>query len=809
MPLRPATEEEIEFLTKGQSRPAPEGLIPILEESEISDESWLDNPGMAARFIADGVTFGFSDEMASAVTAAISKLSGSPKTYGEIYESTVNSLESSRNEYRQKNQAAALGLEVAGGLATLPLTAGGTIAVRGGSLLKGFAPKIADTVASFFPKVSQVVGSNMAGRAALTATKAATPLTATGALAGVGYAQQGDDLYDAAVDGALFNVIGGAILNGFGSVIKGATSRKISAELGEGDEFIPIIASTDGSLSNIYKNIIGNIPLARGTLNRQMEKLQKPLNQKVEVLEQRLFAREGIKDVKQVENYLSQSERLVRNTYDEIKAKVSSGSVSQEVKDRIAAENKRLQVVQSARINRVDEIIANRESNFRASIVRSSMPSTSLKKDIKQVLEENSSMQESYGELGNLWKDKGFEVINKRTFRINSDQLTSGIVEEVGDELKDFQKLYGGRKLKIEELIPQYLDDKIINGRISGENLSALRTSFSRASYRFANDVNNGQNAQKGFVLGKIVSKINDTIESQLTPKDLQKFKADQKSYKTYIALGDAVRAASKKPGIRGSFNAGDWLNSLSRNQRKDFGKGTATFQKEADVMGDLAQRRENILQRGKDVTQKRIQIATQIAMDDVQKETQKAAANLVTDASAAISQKRQNIELATELTENRNALQALDNILNSSDKNSNIRNLVSFIGLSGVSAYTGSIASSAALIGAGKFAASPLGQRIVAGQTQTQNAIFNAAQRAAPTVQSARELISRGIISQDAATIDTSEQDLIARRGTDQAKAAAFQRLTQNGKIEELRRRNYSGYKNLKEAFDKITNTQ
>lgn len=816
MPLRPATEEEIEFLTQGEARPASDSLVPILEESDISDESWLDNPVMVARFVIDGATFGFSDEIAASVTAAVSKLAGSEQTYDEIYESTVSSLEASRNEYRERNSAAAFGLEVAGGLATLPVSAGGAvargglaIANRAGRAITGYAPRIADTVASFFPRISQAAGSTAVGRAAVSGVSAAAPLAATGALAGAGYAQQGEDVYDAAVEGALFNIMGGAVMSGLGNVIKGATSRKISAELGEGDDFIPIVAASDGTLANIYKNVIGNIPLAKGTLNRQLDKIQRPLREKVETLEQRLFQREGIKEAAAVEKYLSDSEKVVRNTYEELKAKVSKGTLTDEVKERINREQKRMEVVQSARINKVDEIISNSESNFRSSIVRSSMPATLLKKEVKDVLEQSPSLQDAYRKLGDYWNNKGFEVINKRTFLVNADKLTLDILEDAGDELDSLSKLYGGQKLNIQELIPDYLSGKIVRGRIKGEDLSDLRSSFSRAAYKFSQDVNNGLNAQRGFVLGKIVSKINDVIEGQLTGANLQKFKSDRTAYKTYVALGDAIRRASLKPGIRGSFDASDWLASLSSNQRKDFGRGLGTYQKQADQIGDLAKRRDNILLRGKDIIDRRIQLATQIAKDDLNKQFVTARANLAADAKAGISQKRENIALAQELTDKRNALNALDETINSKleipalgKRAGDIASLTALTAFGGLT----SPASAAALVAAGRFAASPLGQRIIAGQTSAQRAIFEAAESAAPKVESARELISRGLISEDKATLTASEQDLIARRGTESAKAAAFERLTRSGKIEELKRRNFEGYKKLREAYRSLS---
>ena len=71
------------------------------------------------------------------------------------------------------------------------------------------------------------------------------------------------------------------------------------------------------------------------------------------------------------------------------------------------------------------------------------------------------------------------------------------------------------------------------------------------------------------------------------------------------------------------------------------------------------------------------------------------------------------------------------------------------------------------------------------------------------PTEQIA-SVAGRENVRQDQQQFTLSEQDTIARIGNDPAKAAAYRRLQASGNLEQLRSRNFSAFKSLKEAFDR-----
>ena len=71
------------------------------------------------------------------------------------------------------------------------------------------------------------------------------------------------------------------------------------------------------------------------------------------------------------------------------------------------------------------------------------------------------------------------------------------------------------------------------------------------------------------------------------------------------------------------------------------------------------------------------------------------------------------------------------------------------------------------------------------------------------PTEQAGR-VIGREAVRQDQQDFTLSEQNTVARLGNDKAKAAAYRRLEASGNLEQLRSRNFAGFKSLKEAFDR-----
>ena len=91
-----ATGAQLERLrgTSGSSRSgreyAPEGMNALLSETALSNESWYDDPTMAAMMFLDGVTFGFSDELAAGFSAAIQTIADPSQDYRTAYKKYRN-----------------------------------------------------------------------------------------------------------------------------------------------------------------------------------------------------------------------------------------------------------------------------------------------------------------------------------------------------------------------------------------------------------------------------------------------------------------------------------------------------------------------------------------------------------------------------------------------------------------------------------------------------------------------------------------------------------------------------------------------
>ena len=144
----------------------------------------------AAQSLLQGATLGFSDEIQSAIAALVASPFISDQTIGQIYADARKSFREENEKFRKENPKTALGLEVAGGLATGGLAGG-----------------------------AKIGGAKTLGQAALQGAKTGT---AIGAIAGAGFADEDDffsqeTLKEAAKTGALSGLLGGlspAIIKG-------------------------------------------------------------------------------------------------------------------------------------------------------------------------------------------------------------------------------------------------------------------------------------------------------------------------------------------------------------------------------------------------------------------------------------------------------------------------------------------------------------------------------------------------------------------------------------------------------------------
>lgn len=147
------------------------------------------NPLQAARAALQGLTFGFSDEMGAGL-AALAATVGTDTKWSDAYETIHRDLERKRMGFAEDNPATALGLEVAGGIAT---GGAGASRVLGG---QGFRN------ASNIQKMLRTAGVG----------------GAEGAVYGAGQARPGERVEGAAKGGVL-GAAGGPVLAGAANVV--------------------------------------------------------------------------------------------------------------------------------------------------------------------------------------------------------------------------------------------------------------------------------------------------------------------------------------------------------------------------------------------------------------------------------------------------------------------------------------------------------------------------------------------------------------------------------------------------------------
>lgn len=780
-----------------QSRKAPEGLVPLLNKDEISDESWYDNPSMVARMVIDGATFGFSDEIAAAVGAGLQTALGNSQSYSQSYSDMVDRLESERTAYEANNKGAAIGLNIVGGILTAPLSLTGSLARGAGFAARGISRALpsAQGLAGISPAISRVVDAG-AGLAAQSPNIARTlgvggEIAAQGALAGVGFAERGEDNLDAALEGALFSVATGAAFKGIGKAAQTATARRVATELGEGDSFIPLnVADTDGSAGKLYRSVVGNIPVARGMLKQQTQKLTTPLKQDIKNIDDRIASRLQSQTAKYLDNETNSLEALYKKAQDRILSGVSEAE-----EQAIVQANLKRQANLTGQIEKLEKVYDDAEAGFRRKVSEASLPASLRKTEASKVLDPKNTMQDVNKTLSELWTKRGFEVLKNRTFRISPDSLLNKIEINAGDELSDIAQLYGVSKAKIPEIIGDFLSSNVVNGRITGEKLSDLRNTISRSTYSLSQQ--GGESAVRGFAMRKVLGELENSIEAQLTPENLAKFKADKTAYKTFLTLNDSIFAASKKIGQKGSFSPQDWMNALSSNARKDFGKGVGVFQKDADNFAQLRAKIDGDLQKAKDITQNYINLNIEAKKAGLTREQKQLAMQEARQARQPIERETQALnELKANLAEKQKQLESIQRTLPNDDR------ISMGVGAAFAASLVNGFADLGTLAALGTLAGTQGFQRAVAGQTALQQAGARGIKRITPAAEALRKATQIGVVAEEASAASLNEQLTTARLGTPAAKASMYRKLYSSGKLDRLKSINPKAFQSLEQAF-------
>lgn len=803
---RKPTAQELEMLNsssrgsqnrQAQNRtagtPAPSGLVPLLEGSATAQDGWWEDPEMVGRMLVDGFTWGFSDEITASLRGAIQKgIRGDERPFGEIYKETIYGLEDTRRQWEAEHTGASIGLNVAGSLPT----AGG---------VKTLLTKAGQKVLPLLPKTLPSLG--VFGETVTRAVPAASVLATEGAVMGAGYAQSGESMQDAAIDGAMTNLMFGTAMRAAGSTWRAASNRRVSQELGSGPDFIPLpMADQGGTLGETYNKIVGKTFYGANLVKQQINRWRVPLAKNVE---EESAALDNIRTINSLEQTTSQQ---LKTAKDEL-ASTANEKIAGITEESVAAaerEAERIGSINAARVTRLEDGINMRERFFRNDAVARSAPAGLGQGEVQKIISESSSMNEAADKLRAAWNEHGYSYLKKnadgseRIFNVSPSTIMDDITKEFPEDSATFSLLFGSQPGKARKLIEEYLAESVSpDGKITGEAFSQLRSKLGTMVGNLMEQ--GGEQAQQGYVLNQMLHTIKKQIRDQLPEAEQKLLDADGEAWNTMLILSKSVLKASQTGGRRGAFTPSEWLSSAGGVNPRKLERGRAILQTEANALDDIQKRTAQIISSVGEHQKTRMAQGNRRRARLLQQETarlrqaqQQAMGETTGAVSASSAQKAADFaQRAQSLEASRKQLDALDAMLtkDSGGKNAGNLGVMAAIGLTGNMFGLGTYLAGGALAGTQSF------QRALAGQTAVQGGM-RAVQGAVPWNGVSRAA-ERENVRQDQATLDNSEVLTVARVGNKSSQAAAYRRLESSGQIEVLKTRNKKAYDILKEAYD------
>lgn len=806
--------EQVAQASEEQTIPASVLEENIIERTPITQDNWwvdLDLPGfeddksgrnMFQAVITDTITFGLSEEASSAVMSLFDKIkdvaTGGDTPYSDFYRQNVSRLENERLQWQEEN---ALG----SGLATTIGIAGSLPGAAAETTARVSLPAVSSVLERISPRIAQVSAplTTRAASAAERVTQATPQLVrrlaagapqaaAYGGLAGFGYSLQGEDAEQAAFDGAKTAILLNTVFRGLGTGVSALAQRRVERELGRGEDFVPLIAAGDSSLSRIYNSITKNLPIAGGRIESQLENLKKPLITAKDKLFAEIQERTGISKLSSINKYVEDINTRIKGTAESIKNKVIKG-VKLDPEKELQIQ-RRYQTIESARSSVVQAILNTREKLFRTNIIKASAPrglSDEAQGAFDDVI-ETGRVQEAISFLENAWKN-GFGVIKNRNFDLNPEEFIASIKRRIGEAGESFSLLYGDRMINFDSTIKSFLEGKLSGNTISGQAISDLRNKYSREVRNLINQ--GGEAAQRGFVLKNVLDEIDDLIKSQLPKSEAAAFEAERGAWRVYVNLLDSTASASTKGGVRGAFTEDQWLQALKRNQSRLHVKGQGSFQSAADDLADVRARANNIFKTINQNTKERMSIALNLEKQKVQESLANARAN-------PTGTEMENARLMESYMDTLRKIDEIDGLLKSG--NATVSNMIGtalsaggilFGGFGGVAIG----AAMATLVGSQSF------QRFLAGQTGVQRAVSSISSQASSSLGRGAAVASGQLQASGIEQTTPSEYRAIANSKNNQAKALAFKRVLELGQEDRLKRMNRDAYTKLKSAYEAI----
>ena len=700
---------------------------PTEEKAAVASGEWLmeDNLSTAFAFL-EGATLGWSDEMGvGAAAAAISATTD--ETYDEAYARLKTAYDARQKDFAARQPAAAMGAEIAGAI------------------------------------VSPAAKIGMAGKAASGIGSMAARGVAEGAVYGAGKAKDVDSMAKEALIGGAFGGVGSTAFSGAGWLFK----RKIKAPLEENGVFTPITLAADKGdsgeafIQSFYRDVVGPSFGGKGVLRAQEEVVVAPLVLQQKAREKLLKdvtaagkreAAEATKDLKAAISKVDSD--TVLNKLDKTTRKEASQDIIKGNYSSLLGKDGEVIARKTAQIKKT---IDNNNDALRLAAFADSVPVGAKKKDIARVLEADDP---NIGQmrLEELWQKEGFRSIKDISFRMKPEELLVKIEKKVASDptLSLLAGKTGVRSLVEDGLVTLVARRNPKTGRISGEDLSAVRNSFGMAAAKLSDE--GSEAALMKGLYREIQGVVDGEMKKQLSGKRLTAFEGDVSAWSSQTVLRDAVTRASTKAGRRGKFTPDEYIASIKRNSSAQARRGQGPLRDQAEALAAATANQEKTVTESANTLVKKLTARRQRELTRAKnvaraeetkiiKEATMLKKQLSSDPSAAeklaANMKRQE-ELKSQVTDNAEELAKINKARTLETPTwyhqmaaSGILSIASGIGGAatgggalGFGAGLGAFASS---VGAAKGLVTEAAQKSIAGQTKTQGAVQKAVRQQIP----------------------------------------------------------------------------
>ena len=843
---------------------------------DVEENGTLQDTMMGVRAFLDGTLFGFADEAASAISSVALKTFWpdlfADKSISELNQEIVTELETERFAWEQENPKTALGLNVVGGVlspanivgvgviqkaqqARQAVKAAETgVQVQRATTLGSAAPsvigasekaaaeslKLAQQYSGMSPAIFNIVSKTPT--LGITAGVGAVE----GAVAGAGFAAQGEKTRGAAV-GATLGAAAPVVLKGAGLMANEISKTRLAQPLGKGKDFVSIMF-TESGVAGFYRTILSKPFLSKSLMEQQA---------RVTSGKVLLRASEAKQQLANVTNRATQAlssakKNIERNARSEV-AKIASQKedtlfqlskeAGKEHKDLVTASAREVEDFKISQVGSKEEAEAavlrqiDAETNvsnaaFLSASRMEGMPTNATKADREAI--QQLDPQEAISYLDSVWRAKGFSAAKNKQYSIKPESVIAKVESILEKDTRAYLALKQSSSPTLaQDIITRTLSKEVKDGKISGEALVNLRSEVGV--------ILNGITENKALVreaVDEIQDFLDELIMKQLTPKQKASFMEDKYRYATKNVVENATyKAVGRKGAIEGAYTADDWLSALKQNNKYFATRGKSPLQKEAAQVSYNNVQRDSILKAEADkLLKENIKTGIKDAgilkreLDkqlDIIKQTEKQA---IKDARRSFATSKRTVEdravLDTRLAEIKSQHETQLNILNGQQKQlksqvdflkeNSPKSQVSFFEQDYSASQIGRILTNTVfglktqILGntLSLGLASETAQRAFAGQTATQEAMRQITKQLERGGQAASraglDVTTAGAISGAQAAKDTKpmfspEAKKAIINGGRKRMLAVYQGLEDRGQLEKLKVQDIDLYNKLK----------